>query len=326
MTSTGERKRKTFTTPQAAEKFAASVRAAHNSGQRAGMISATLAAQAAEAARILTGTGISIVEAARLAAARAGKAADKETFKERYTRAMLAKEFEWRPAYSASMGLMPNWLPKSFWGLPCSVIDRETITKALADNGNKLALSTIDMRTARVLAIAGYKERHTKGRTIHILTDDQRAALFAACLTDDERFAVALLVYAGIRPDAAQGEISRLDWEDVGKTHITIHPEASKTGSDRLIPILPALRCLVKGHPKSGRVQPSNWKKNWQRIRKAAGVTAHDVTRHTFASHYLAAFGEDATKNAMGHTANSSTLFRHYRRAVTEDAGKAYFA
>ena len=326
MTATGSRKRKTFTTPQAAEKFAAKVRAAHNSGQRAGMISATLAAQAAEAERILTGTGISIVEAARMAAARSGSDADKETFKERYARAMLAKEFEWRPAYSATMGLMPNWLPKSFWDLPCSVIDRKATDAALISNGTKLTLSTIEMRAARVLAIARYQERHTKGRTIHILTDDQRQALFDACLTDDERFAVALLVYAGIRPDAAQGEISRLQWEDVGKTYVTIHPEASKTGSDRLIPILPALRRLIKGHPKSGRVQPSNWKKNWQRIRKSAGVTAHDVTRHTFASHFLAWKGDDATKNALGHTANSSTLFRHYRRAVTEAAGKKYFA
>lgn len=60
-------------------------------------------------------------------------------------------------------------------------------------------------------------------------------------------------------------------------------------------------------------------------IRKAAGVTAHDVTRHTFASHFLAWQGEASTKNAMGHTAGSSTLFRHYRRAVTEEAGKTYF-
>jgi integrase len=50
-----------------------------------------------------------------------------------------------------------------------------------------------------------------------------------------------------------------------------------------------------------------------------------DVLRHTFASHYLAAFGEDAAKQALGHAAGSTTIFRHYRRAVTESQGKAFF-
>jgi hypothetical protein len=30
-------------------------------------------------------------------------------------------------------------------------------------------------------------------------------------------------------------------------------------------------------------------------------------------------------KQAMGHAAKSETIFRHYRRAITEAAGKAYF-
>jgi integrase len=54
-------------------------------------------------------------------------------------------------------------------------------------------------------------------------------------------------------------------------------------------------------------------------------ASMHDVCRHTFASNFLAAQGEDATKQAMGHTAGSATLFRHYRRAVTRDAGAKYF-
>jgi integrase len=324
MTSTGERKRKTFTTPQAAEKFAASVRAAHNSGQRAGMISATLAAQAAEAERILTGTGISIVEAARMAAARSGSDADKEAFGDRYDRALLAKEFVWRPVYADSMARLPNWLPLSFMRLPCGAVDRATMESSLLIHG-PISRSTLDMRIARISAIIGYQERHAKGQTIHILTDDQRKALLAACGDAGERFAVALLLYAGIRPDAEHGEISRLQWEDIGKDFVTIRPEASKTGSDRLIPITPALRRLLKGRLKSGPVAPAGWKRKWSRIRKTATVTAHDVTRHTFASHFLAWKGEEATKNALGHTAGSSTLFRHYRRAVTEAAGKAYF-
>lgn len=39
----------------------------------------------------------------------------------------------------------------------------------------------------------------------------------------------------------------------------------------------------------------------------------------------VAAFGEHVAKQALGHTANSSTIFRAYRRAITETSGKKYF-
>lgn len=324
MTADGKRFRKFFPSITAAEKYAAKLRAEHNSGKRAGMIPASLALMAAEAERILAGSGISIVEAARMAAARIGTEADRETFGERYARAMLAKEFVWRPVYADSMGRMLNWLPAAFLDLPCGVIDRAAIERALTASGSK-ARSTLDMRSSRINAILGYHERHTKSETIHILTDDQRAALLAACEDAQERMAVALLLYAGIRPDADSGEIRRIDWADVGEDYIAVQPEASKTGTDRLIPVTPALARLIENHPESGTVIPAGWKRKWTRIRKAAGVKSNDITRHTFASHFLAWKGEDATKNAMGHTAGSSTLFRHYRRAVTEAAGAAYF-
>jgi integrase len=135
---------------------------------------------------------------------------------------------------------------------------------------------------------------------------------------------VALLLFAGIRPDAEAGEISRLQWEAVGETEIYVSPEVSKVG-DRHVPITPRLRRLLRGHPKSGSVVPAGWRRAWQRIRRVSGISEmQDVCRHTFASNHLAAFGEDATKQAMGHTAGSSTLFRHYRRAITrESAGGA---
>jgi integrase len=73
-------------------------------------------------------------------------------------------------------------------------------------------------------------------------------------------------------------------------------------------------------------VLPAGWRRAWQRIRKAAGIAGEqDILRHSFASHYLAATSEEQAKAAMGHTAGSSTLFRHYRRAVTQADGLAYF-
>jgi integrase len=324
MTATGKRRRKYFTGKTAAEKFAASLRQNHKTGMRGGMIPVALANQAQEAARILEGSGVSIVEAARLAVARIATTASKETFRERYARAMLWGEMHWRDVYRNDMEKLPRWVP-SLMPLACGVIDRERIEEALQEN-RTLSRSTIDMRAARVLAIIGFRERHRKSTTIHILTPDQQKAVLAACQGADERRAIALLLYAGIRPDAETGEISRLLWQNVGKAEIYVPQDASKTGADRLIPIKPVLRRELKDHPKSGPVAPANWKRRWARIRKTAGIGhMNDVLRHTFASHYLAAFGEDAAKQALGHAAGSSTLFRHYRRAVNEAQGKAFF-
>lgn len=324
MTATGQRKRKYFPGKTAAEKFAASLRQQHTAGMRGSLIPLSLANQAVEAVRILEGSGVSLVEAARLAVARIATTSSKETFKDRYARALLWGEAHWRARYMTDMERVLRWVP-SLLPVACGVIDRQRIEDAL-QQGGVLARSTIDMRARYVLAILGFRERHRKSSKIHILTVDERMAVLAACQNPAEKWAVALLLYAGIRPDAESGEIARLDWENVGKAEIDVPPETSKTGTDRIIPIQPVLRRALKGHPKEGTVIPANWKRTWARIRKDAGIGhLQDVLRHTFASHYLAAFGEDATKAAMGHAANSSTLFRHYRRAVTEKDGKAFF-
>jgi len=324
MTATGKRRRKYFAGKTAAEKFASSLRQQHGAGLRGAMIPLSLAHQAAEASRILDGSGISIVEAARLAVARIATSASRETFRDRYARAMLWGEEHWSGRYRSDMDKIPRWVP-SLLPLACGSIDRARIETALQESG-ALARSTVDMRAARVLAVLGFRERHRKSPTIHVLTADQQQAVLAACRTADERRVVALLLYAGIRPDAESGEISRLLWQNVGKAEIYVPQSASKTGSDRLVPIRPVLRRLLKGHPASGPVAPAGWRRAWQRIRKQAGIASmQDVLRHTFASHYLAAFGEDAAKQALGHAAGSTTLFRHYRRAVTEQQGKAFF-
>lgn len=208
--------------------------------------------------------------------------------------------------------------------MPCGTIDRAVIEAALVED-RPLARSTIDARTTRVLAVLHYRERHRRSGEIQILTLTEVNAVLSHCKTAEERRVVALLAFAGIRPDAESGEIARLDWEAVGKTDVYIEPSVSKTGSDRHIPITPRLRELLVGHPASGPVRPVQWRRSWQRIRKAAGLEGQDVLRHSFASHYLSATDEDRAKAAMGHTAGSSTLFRHYRRAVTQADGLAYF-
>ena len=135
-----------------------------------------------------------------------------------------------------------------------------------------------------------------------------------------------MLFFAGIRPEAESGEISRLSWSHVSPAESYIPPAVAQTGTDRHIPITPRLAWWIRGHPAAGPVRPAGWRRAWARIRAAAGLSgAQDITRHTFASHFLAAFGDHAAKQAMWHTSGSDTLFRHYRRAVREADARRYF-
>jgi integrase len=308
-----------------AKKFAASLRNQHDSGLRNRAISANLAADAALAVDLLAPTGLSLIEAVRVVVKQLTQTGGSETFEERYSRSVAAGNARWSKRYQSEMRRMLNWLPKSFLSLPCGTIDRAVVEAALVQD-RPLARSTIDARATRVLAVLHYRERHRKSSEIKILTLAEVEAVLGHCQSVEERRVVALLAFAGIRPDAESGEIARLDWEAVGAKEIYIAPATSKTGSDRHIPLTPRLRAEIDGHPASGPVLPANWRRAWQRIRKAAGIAGEqDILRHSYASHILAATSEEHAKQCLGHAAGSSTLFRHYRRAVTQADGLAYF-
>lgn len=288
------------------------------------MITADLAIEAMKATNVLEGTGIGLLEAAKIVAKQIKSTGAMETFRDRYARAVADGEARWSHRYQIDVAKIPRWLPEKFMDQPCGTLDRAAIEAALVED-RPLKRSTIDMRATRILAVLNYRDRHRRSGEIQILTLAEVEAVLSHCKTPEERRVVALLAFAGIRPDAESGEIARLDWEAVGAKEIYISPGVSKTGSDRHIPITPRLRELLAGHPESGRVRIVQWRRIWKRIRKDAGLSGQDVLRHSFASHYLAATSEEETKAAMGHTAGSSTLFRHYRRAVTQADGLAYF-
>jgi integrase len=325
MAADGKRHKKYFRTESEAKRYAGKLRSQYASGVRGSTIPLEVAVQATEALRLLEPTGIGLLEAAKIVAKQMATSGAQETFSQRYDRAVLDGEGRWSNRYRQDMDRLLRWLPKKFLSLPCGTIDRLVVEAALVED-RPLARSTIDARATRVLAVLHYRERHRKSTEIKILTLAEVEAVLGHCQSVEERRVVALLAFAGIRPDAESGEIARLDWEAVGAKEIYIAPATSKTGSDRHIPLTPRLRAEIDGHPASGPVLPANWRRSWQRIRKAAGIAGEqDILRHSFASHYLAATDEARAKAAMGHTAGSSTLFRHYRRAVTQADGLAYF-
>jgi hypothetical protein len=324
--SDGKRHRRFFARKEDAEALARKLRGAHNSGIRGGMIPVSLAREASEARAILDPLGISLVEAARMAAASLSNAEQLETFAERHARATLAGEMRWSKKYARDIGYLPRWLGPEFMALRCGQITPGRIAETLARL--PIAQSTRDMRAALTSAILGYKEKHRRDRTrIAIMTPAQIELMFADCHSVEERRAFALLVYAGIRPDSYAGEITRMDWDMIRDGAIHLPASITKTNADRIILIRPVLARILEGHPASGTVCPARWQGTYIRVRKAAGIAGvNDVTRHTFASMHLALYGEDATKEAMGHTAGSRTLFAHYRRAVRKEDAEKFFA
>lgn len=322
MSATGKRVRKFFADKKKAVAYGAGLRAQHTKGMR-GMLTAELALHAVEAVRLLQPTGISLIEAARMAVRMAGSENVAEVFRDRWLRVSAAGEMRWSDRYASDMQKLDRWMGKAM-DFRCGELSPEVIRQALRDNG-AVSLKTVETRMRYVNAILHGREKAEPRREVEILNAAQCARVLRACVTPEERRVVALLMFAGIRPDAESGEVSRLQWEAVGAVGIYVDKVVSKVG-DRHVTITPRLRRLLRGHPTEGPVIPAGWRRAWQRIRRVSGISEmQDVLRHTFASHYLAAYGEHAAKQAMGHTAGSDTIFRHYRRAVTEEQGLRFF-
>jgi len=326
MSGSGKRERKFFEDEKKAGKFGQSLRADFLRGKRGGIISHELAVMAGEAAQLLEPHKMTILDAAKIVAKQMeDKGSKTETLAQIHYRAILENETHWRPRYLSDMEKIPRWVGEDLMQRRVCDISPELVASALRANGAG-SRSTIENRSRYVAAILNYRPKHRRASTVSIMTDAQVAAMIAACDSPEERRVVALLIYAGIRPNAEEGEISRLDWEAVSDSEIYISADVAKTRTDRHIPVKPRLLELIADRPKKGLIVPVDYKRRIQRLRKAAGIAGmQDVTRHTFASHFLAAYGEDAAKQAMGHTAGSSTLFRHYRRAITAEAGRQFF-
>lgn len=327
LSPTGERTRKFFGESKAkAEKFALGLRKSYHAGERRTLLAPEDALQAVEALKILAPAGITLMEAARAAVARWEASKSTETFRERWLAYTAKMEPHWRQRYADDMAKIPRWVPASFMKLRLHEITPGAVEDALRKGGAK-AEGTIKARATRINAVISGRGGKRRAKGIAILDRRQLALLKWRSRKDPEtRRAIGLLLFAGIRPGAQDGEISRLDWSAVGASEIYIDHDTSKTGSDRHIPLGRRLRWWIRGHPPEGLVAPAWWKVKWQAIRKEAGLgSGQDLTRHTFASHFLAVHGEKATKQALGHTEGSDTLFRHYRKAVTERDGKRYF-
>lgn len=345
----GKLERRTFKTHQDAERFAAKLRSQYHKGNRGGVLDPATAHESGasekalreaglnvsileavrayiDARAILDPLGTTIIEISKAHLAKYKARGDDRTFRESSAAFIREKEMAWSARYLRNIEQTIKALPSWFMDTRLPEIDEEMMIRATKESVT--TQTAIETRMRHIKSLCSGKGRKKHKRTVSLLTVGQCAAMIRACITPNEIRTVALLLFAGIRPDKEHGEISKLDWSAIRDGKIYITPEVSKTETERIIPIRPRLARLIKGHPKEGAVLPPNWAKRIQAIRRAAGMNSprfQDATRHAFASNHLVAYGETATQAAMGHTEGSRTLFKHYRAAVEEDAGRKYF-
>lgn len=138
----------------------------------------------------------------------------------------------------------------------------------------------------------------------------------------------ALCLFAGIRPDWKDGEISKIRPKDIKLSTDTIHiePEAAKTNEKRLIKIQPNLKAWLKRYPlKKYPVLPfPNVERTLIQLRKQFNLP-HDVLRHTFISMLVGKFR--SVGDAAIQAGNSEDIIRkHYLNLKSEAEAEEFWS
>ncbi|HKQ37970.1 MAG TPA: tyrosine-type recombinase/integrase [Verrucomicrobiae bacterium] len=192
-------------------------------------------------------------------------------------------------------------------------------------------------------------------REPHILTIDQAKTLIETALDRQEELGllpvVVLGLFCGIRTAELQGlmwQDLRIDWTDLQpdkegkfqpeKSYVHISKKIAKKRRIRNVTIPRcalqwlALVPTAKEPARDGLLFTNRFSNDFQRrfqkLTKLAGfaVWPQNSMRHSFGSYHFH-LHEDSLKTAaqMGHAANDSQLFDHYRKCCTKDEAQKYF-
>jgi len=171
-----------------------------------------------------------------------------------------------------------------------------------------------------------------RSQQIIILSPDQMEALLAAAI-EREPSLVPFLAIAGFG-GARRSEIFQLRWEniDLEAAGIILDAHITKTASRRRLKMQPNLiEWLRPFAQKSGPVIDPRLARKLNNIRKnlcthcGIGKWPINGLRHSFGSYCYELFGVEETMREMGH-ASRDMLENHFRRLVTPQAAKRFFA
>lgn len=351
VSETGKRQQLTFPTQQRAQKEQRRrLDQLRSYGRTNATISASLAEQAAEAHAILTPYNVTIVEAARHFVAQQERIRATKTVLGCLAWLLWKKRQKSRK-YQIEIKSAARRLPPSFLALPATEVTPPDIENAIATAAPKAPYLARqirkNLRTAFNLArkkgwlprdhanpVKDVEPAQLPPLDVPIVTIDQAQRLFDACsdqrgnelLPQDLQVdcsdavpAVALMLFAGIRPS---GELGRLQWDDInldGK-NIRIPAGKSKTRTVRNVPISDNLALWLEPHRGStGPVVPPNWHRKNKALRRIAGITGQDTLRHSFGSYHYSAYADSSSlQSAMGHKW-FTTFQTHYSNAVPKE-------
>lgn len=328
LSATGKRQRFFYADQKAAKKHSLAVlKAYHERGTKAGILDPATVSEAMRAEEMLKPFGVSLLVAVRDYVTRYSATGAMKTVGDAWAdyQALLVKNGRSEASiadYKRDRKSLPDWFFKLKVGDATAAQIERALDDCTANRGKAWNRKLREVRAVlREATRTEVKPASVKRKDPVILAPAEVAAVMAMAESQGCALPFALLFFAGIRP---QGELSRLCWGDIREREIAISSEVSKTDDDRHVPIMPNLRQWLtkcKGHA----IQPPDWEKKYQAIRKACGITDQDVARHTFGSSFYRLHTETETIQAMGHT-SFKTFERFYKRAVTKQAATAHFA
>jgi integrase len=155
--------------------------------------------------------------------------------------------------------------------------------------------------------------------------------------------ALALMTFAGIRPDHEDGEIVKLKWDHLilkdREKRVELPSTITKTGKRRTIKVRPALASWLQWHKDrtkgndeacKGLVCPIKGQKLRTKLREIFNDSKvkriQDGLRHSFASYLAPIDGLDKVEAELGHIGGREVLNRHYRSDVRATVAKKFWA
>lgn len=116
------------------------------------------------------------------------------------------------------------------------------------------------------------RKKIREGEISPLSLSDTRRLISASRRHENCAAAVGLLVLAGIRP----AEVGKLKWRDIdlSENTITINSLCSKTGGVRQVEICPSLKSILSVCKKrpEQKIRPCGWRRKWRDIRMESGL------------------------------------------------------
>ena len=150
--------------------------------------------------------------------------------------------------------------------------------------------------------------------------------------------AVAVMAFAGVRPDVEDGEITKLEWDHIimqdRQKRIEVPARITKTKKLRTIKVRPSLASWLEWHVQqdgktTGLVSPYRGTGLRNRLReihnRAKVKRIQDGLRHSFASYLVPLDGKESVSLELGHQGNLAVMDKHYRRSVTRTTANKFW-